>query len=172
MTDADIEKELEVENQESLKQFEVTEELITEKLNELGSQFGIDGEQLRSMIQPEMVKDEIVNELIVNFLFENNDFDFRTETNLEIAIDKFASQLKFISVDTKALLIQENDLVHRAHLISSEQKKQNTTEKVETRINENTNLNSGIDVDRDIQKELKDKMDKQQKEYYLVKRCV
>ncbi|AGY41495.1 Cell division trigger factor [Mesoplasma florum W37] len=56
----------------SKEKFEVTEEAINAKFENLAAQFGIPADQIKTMVNPEMLKSEIVNDLLVDFLYSNN----------------------------------------------------------------------------------------------------
>ncbi|ASZ09176.1 trigger factor [Mesoplasma chauliocola] len=56
----------------SVEKFEVTEEAINEKFENLAAQFGIPTDQIKTMVNPEMLKSEIINDLLVDFLYSNN----------------------------------------------------------------------------------------------------
>lgn len=59
----------EIKNKEK---FEVTNEAINAKFENLAAQFGIPSEQIKTMVNPEMLKTEIINDLLVDFLYSNN----------------------------------------------------------------------------------------------------
>ncbi|ATQ35563.1 trigger factor [Mesoplasma entomophilum] len=56
----------------SKEKFEVTEEAINAKFENLAAQFGIPADQIKTMVNPEMLKSEIINDLLVDFLYSNN----------------------------------------------------------------------------------------------------
>ncbi|ATZ18089.1 trigger factor [Mesoplasma melaleucae] len=56
----------------SKEKFEVTEDAINAKFENLAAQFGIPAEQIKTMVNPEMLKSEIINDLLVDFLYSNN----------------------------------------------------------------------------------------------------
>ncbi|WP_026389752.1 trigger factor [[Acholeplasma] multilocale] len=54
------------------EKFEATEEQVEAKYAALATQFGLDLEYIKKVIQPEAVKAELMNDLLVDFLYENN----------------------------------------------------------------------------------------------------
>ncbi|PPE06252.1 trigger factor [Mesoplasma corruscae] len=54
------------------EKFKVSENHLNAKYEMFASQFGIDVEQVKTMINPEILNGEIINELLVDFLYSNN----------------------------------------------------------------------------------------------------
>lgn len=84
LTDEQIHEELKLDAKAKLEaflvtseirakeKFEVTDKLLDVKYEVFAKQFGMDVEQIKTMINPEMLKSEIINELLVDFLYSNN----------------------------------------------------------------------------------------------------
>jgi len=54
------------------EKFEVVDEELTNKYDDLVKKFGVDLKTLKSFLTEDQIKDEIIREKIINFLYENN----------------------------------------------------------------------------------------------------
>ncbi|AME12696.1 endopeptidase La [Mycoplasma mycoides subsp. mycoides] len=90
-------------------------------------------------------------------VFNENDFN-----KLNSLIYQIIDKMPLVSLNTKLLLIQSTSILEKLELL-----KELIINRPKSTIKLNNNLNNNSTVDSEINKKLKDKMDKQQKEYYL-----
>ncbi|QQY78602.1 endopeptidase La [Mycoplasma mycoides subsp. capri] len=89
--------------------------------------------------------------------FNENDFN-----KLNSLIYQIIDKMPLVSLNTKLLLIQSTSILEKLDLL-----KELIINRPKSTVKLNNNLNNNSTVDSEINKKLKDKMDKQQKEYYL-----
>ncbi|QVK03143.1 endopeptidase La [Mycoplasma mycoides] len=89
--------------------------------------------------------------------FNENDFN-----KLNSLIYQIIDKMPIVSLNTKLLLIQSTSILEKLDLL-----KELIINRPKSTVKLNNNLNNNSTVDSEINKKLKDKMDKQQKEYYL-----